>query len=188
MPFKFAARVVSVLLLSVVVISPAAWADDPGTQGDGPSSYSTTAPDGDGELQPTWQVGGSVPGVSKGAITPDVWGIGADGCYGEFLSPDTSTVSGATFTAFQDCSASVAQQIGLRLYKCVRVGGPDDFDCTSVAARLFSLSVGYTYRADLYYACSHSASAEYQLEAYYIMANYIEISPVWGPIEFVQCG
>ena len=90
--------------------------------------------------------------------------------------------------AHQNCTDKLAQQLSVRVFKCVRAGGPDDFDCTYAKGSAGHLVVAYATRTDVLVSCNKSKTAEWQVEAYYIMANYQEHAPVYGPVESVHCG
>jgi hypothetical protein len=130
----------------------------------------------------TWTMG-----APTGDLAPDI-GIGGL-CKGSFEGPSADITDGMTSGVFVQCTESATLTAGTTLYRCVRDGGPDDFDCTPVATNFSGLVVAYYVNVQASYTkCSHEKSAEYQPEADRLSVNGVDYPNVFGNVVSVGCG
>jgi len=109
-------------------------------------------------------------------------------CKGSFVGPSADITTGMTSGVFVQCTESATLTAGTTLYRCVRDGGPDDFDCTPVATNFSGLVVQYYVNVQASYKCSHEKSAEYQPEADRLSVNGVDYPNVFGNVVSVACG
>jgi hypothetical protein len=128
----------------------------------------------------TWKMGAPA-GASKADVELGL-------CVGSFDGPAADITTGMTSGIFVQCSQSAALTVTSTLYRCVRDGGPDDFDCTPVAINRSGLVNQYYVNVTATYKCSHSKSAEYQPEASGLSVNGVSYPDVFGNIVTVGCG
>lgn len=123
------------------------------------------------------------PRPAAGTASPDyVLGVL---CEGTFEGPSKSNSSVFTSTFIQ-CSEPAAISARTALDKCVRVGGPDDFSCTTVKRSAGSTTGNSFYlNVPVYY--SPCKTGEYRPRAYYQYVNGEEYPDVVGNIVNVQC-
>jgi hypothetical protein len=126
----------------------------------------------------TWQMGSATPTSA----------IGVGLCKGSFEGPSADLSNGMSAGVAVQCSASTPLTAGIVLQRCVRDGGPDDYNCSDVASSYSGLVVQYYVNVPTSYNCSHSKSAQYRPEAVRLSADYVDYPNVIGNVVTVGCG
>ncbi|HEY0247186.1 MAG TPA: hypothetical protein VGC45_02895 [Gryllotalpicola sp.] len=123
---------------------------------------------------------------SSGASSSGVHADWAGGCAGGFVGPTLFNGN----TAFQwgaqtDCSQTTVIRVGMQIDKCVRDGGPSDFDCSVIAYNPGN-QVAQFY-AVTYAQTNCSGTAEYRPTATDITINHVDYGDVEGNPVQIAC-
>lgn len=123
-----------------------------------------------------------IPGSSKSTAAPQAdYGI----CRGSFGGPSNQSNSVAT-NVYISCSSATSISSGVALDKCVRNGGPDDFNCTTISRNRGS-TTGNAFYLNVSTRSSPCKSGSYRPRAYYVQVHGTEYPDVVGNIVSVPC-
>lgn len=104
-------------------------------------------------------------------------------CKGSFNGPEKLNGQ-AYMNVFIQCSGPATIIASAALDKCVRVGGPDDFSCTTVARGHGSTARGYYLTVPASTTCK---TGQYRPRAYYMSVDGVDYPDVTGNVVTVTC-
>ena len=106
-------------------------------------------------------------------------------CHGTFEGPRKSGTSVFAST-YINCIEPAAISASTALDKCVRVGGPDDFSCSTVI-RSHGSTTGNAYYLNVPVYYSPCRSGSYRPRAYYQTVDGIDYPDIVGNVVTVTC-
>jgi hypothetical protein len=130
----------------------------------------------------TWTMGTRITVHRKSATV-----VMGNVCHGLFLGPESNNAGGIDAGVEIECLEPIASSAAIVLDKCVRVGGPDDFDCTPVAHNTSGLKTQYFYTVNTTAACKKGTSAQWRPVATNLSANYVDYPDIEGNVVTVAC-
>lgn len=185
----YRAALVAILAVSFVSMTTTAFASTPGP--DLPPEGSSIVPTSPATLQPdatkpatgnSWIISPKVPSERAKSAADFYAGI----CRGQFFSPQHGSGQ-FDWGVYQACTSPVSQQVSVRIDKCVRNGGPDDFNCTYANGSAGSLVVSTYVRTTVPIKCKTGTTSEYRPDAYYIMVDNRDFPAVIGSVQAISC-